>query len=442
MKFPEYPRPGKRVEETVVEILNWIRANNVVGINGARGTESPNGKTFVIKTPEVRGVSGGATPPLWPKLKVVEGSFLVSLSPGYINERIPGDADALACQEIQNLKWGVDAPEGKTADDLREFAISVGQQISVLVYVDVTGELGGDGAPVDGVAKIEIETEDEESTHYVPPCGDDADGTAGVYHYKLAVLRAADATHSGPWLELYLAGSHIDHFRDIPQLANLGEAGEDMVRIVKEFDNATGKFNLRSLKNGWGHKLVEDDTTPIQGDYENIGGGEPIALIPLDGGGAPAPPTEGPLKFRSIRGLTTAEADEDEITPQIVVSREDGEDSDADEKDTIRIRGNSKKGKRFSGTDNEIEWKDGLVTSEGNGDESGALDVILWSCDGTEPSSDPTTWTRRVLLRMSFANGILVGTNESFATRALADTREFSYIQDCCFIGDDPSDHR
>ena len=58
MKFPDYPRWGASPSETIIQMLNWMRANRIVGVSGGRIKEGPNGTTIEIKAPRQNGQSG------------------------------------------------------------------------------------------------------------------------------------------------------------------------------------------------------------------------------------------------------------------------------------------------------------------------------------------------------------------------------------------------
>lgn len=183
-------------------------------------------------------------PPLWPSL-VIGGTpeaptYKVKLTPGFVNERIPGDAEALAVNEIQNIASELD--------------ITIGQQVSVVVYVDEDGILGGPDAPSPYVAELVIEAEDTASSHYIPPVGDESAGTPGEYHYKIAVFKDADVDHAAPWLDKFLAGSHISHFVDLPRFKK--QAGT--YDIFKTYDGSTRKYKTKGLT------TAEDDYTLTQ----------------------------------------------------------------------------------------------------------------------------------------------------------------------------------
>lgn len=264
MKFPDFT--GSDFIVGFRQLLRWCWSTRILGINGIPAKQTPNGSWLTLPIPQQTFTNTNTLPPLWPTL-VISGTseaptYKVKFTTGYVNERIPGDAEALAVNEIKDLKWGGDAPEGKTAEDPREFTITIGQQASVIVYVDEDGSLGGSAAPSGYVAALTIETEDTASTHYLPPQGDESAGTPGVYHYKIAVLNAADADHPIPWIEPFLAGSHISHWRDLPRFKK--QAGT--YDIFKKYDGGQEKYKTKGLTEDLGDYGVKTIKITDTGD--------------------------------------------------------------------------------------------------------------------------------------------------------------------------------
>lgn len=48
MKFPDFPRSGQPVMDTVKQIINYLKSSRIISINGVKGTSSTNGTTFTI----------------------------------------------------------------------------------------------------------------------------------------------------------------------------------------------------------------------------------------------------------------------------------------------------------------------------------------------------------------------------------------------------------
>ena len=178
-------------------------------------------------------------------------TYKASVYYGRVCDRIPGTSDALKYYEPHNLKWGEDGAAQdppQPADSFRTFGITVGQQISIVVYTNNLGKIGGSAAPEKGPVEITVGAENlHDSTHYRPPAGDDDYGSEGIYYYKLAVLRAA--TDRRPvYLEKFLSGSNIDNWHELPNVDNLDNTGTTgTARVLKRIDPGNGKYELRTL---------------------------------------------------------------------------------------------------------------------------------------------------------------------------------------------------
>ena len=88
MKFPDLPQKGKRVEDTIRQILDYIRASRITGVSGGTLRQSSNGTTIQIgKTRPSQNISAAASPPFQlisgkdedgdPVLYVRHGAFTV-----------------------------------------------------------------------------------------------------------------------------------------------------------------------------------------------------------------------------------------------------------------------------------------------------------------------------------------------------------------------------
>ena len=368
MKFPDLPRSGFPVAQTIRQIITYLRSSRVVSINGVKGMESSNGTSFVIPVGEKNEGATNTLPPLWPRLKSPdEDEYTVSVTKGHVNERIPGNGDALESHDIKNILWGSDATGQNAEGDVKQTSITVGQQISIKVYVDVYGALGGTEAPEGFVAELVTEEEDVESIHYIPKCGDDRDGTEGIYHYKIAVLRAADADNPSPWLEMYLAGSHLDHFRDLPQIDNfLTETREDHGRPVSKYDADVNTYQFRATKARYGTIITEEEQK-FSLDFfgENVGGGSEVLIEPDVEPEEPLP--DAAVQFRTIRELGSSE-DAGTAGPQVRVSTADAVGGGVGTGETILIRGNGNNKALIIEDDaasptelGRVSWRDGLM---------------------------------------------------------------------------------
>jgi hypothetical protein len=198
----------------------------------------------------------------------------VTVADGYVNERIPGgEEDALKAHYPQNISIGDGATPPDKPTDRVPFSVSAGQQVSLVVEVDEKGAIEASGE--DDAVRVVIEDVDPESIHYVPKIGSASTGEAGSYHYKLATIEAPETEGGAPVLKLFLAGSHISHFRDLPLLINRPvDTAENVGRIIKEYDKPSNEYRFRSIGKGDGQLRVNED-----GDHVNVrGNGKALTL--------------------------------------------------------------------------------------------------------------------------------------------------------------------
>jgi len=238
-------------------------------------------------------------------------AYEITVQDGWVNERSPiSTGNVTFCHKPGNIL---------TDGDRTRFGISVGEQVSLVVHVDEDGGLdSGSGDPVE----IAITGEDEASTHYDPPVGDETSGSGGTYYYKLGVLRDADATHPSPWIERFLAGSHVSHFRELPKFKK--KAGT--YDIFKEFDAAAGEYKTKGLTAGEGIDIVDDEESlEIKLDYGIDDGGfsGDITIRDCDGDPGADPPVPATLRFR-IRVVNGLIVGINESTTSVPLSNEIG----------------------------------------------------------------------------------------------------------------------
>jgi len=171
-----------------------------------------------------------------------DGEYFVTVEDGVITERKLGTEDAVKIHEITNIKLGEESFPPNTAGNRKPFPVKAGEQVTLLVEVSNDGSILNE-------PKVVIEKIGEESVHFAPIAGDDLEGVFGEYRYKLATIETSSQPEGGLILKQVMAGSHVDHWVDIPRLANAIETEDANVgRIVKEYDKAGGKFVLRAIK--------------------------------------------------------------------------------------------------------------------------------------------------------------------------------------------------
>lgn len=266
-----------------------------------------------------RRIVGGAVAAIQPKPLPFDltlyaaggGSYEVTVQDGWVNERSPiSSGNVTFCHKPGNIL---------TAGERTRFSIGIDDQISLVVHVDENGGLDSTGGdPVE----IAITSEDQASTHYDPRIADETSGSGGTYYYKLGVLRDADADHPFPWIERFLAGSHVDHFRELPRFKKIAGTYD----IFKEFDSAAGQYKTKGLTAGDGIDIVDNNQSlEFKLDY----GDDPegftgdITIRDCDGDPGASPPVPGTLKFRIrvVNGLVVAV---NETTTQKPISNEKG----------------------------------------------------------------------------------------------------------------------
>jgi hypothetical protein len=405
---PRKPSLRMDVLAWCLRMWEYVRESRVSVGPGLRLSRTSSGT--IISLEGRRKGSGGKLPPFHVILKTEgtgeELSYSVNVADGWVNERIPGvqspPSNATAVHKPFNILWGDDATAPDLPTDRRKFPLSVGQQVSVLVNVVAEGQVGlPDDHPPEtlGPTEIAIEEEDTDSVHWVPPCADDAEGSGGVFHYKLAVLRAADATHPTPWLEYFLSGSHIDHYGAflLENAANPGPAGS--ARVLKEYDEQANKYVFRLIKKG-GQLKVNEESDGIE-----IRGNEVSKWAEWKDEGAS---TGDKLEWDD--GLMTTNENKTILLPVVVA----GEGID------VAIAPGTTKT---------------YVVSETIGDYFTG-DCLIRDCDG-DPGADPPV-PASILLRFSINKGKIEAINAPIASRPLHENVEETNVQSCCWI-DDPA---
>lgn len=217
-----------------------------------------------------------------------------------------------------NILWGDSAQAPYTSKDRRRFEMAIGDQVSIVVYQAPDGSFGGDKVPENGgptMIAIEAEkvTEGEEPTsvHYEPPGGDIQQGKSGELHFKIAVLRAKDDTHPEPWLEMFLAGSNIYVFRDLPMLENVGGTGSvGTGRVFKKYDAESNKYQLRAISRGAGTQIQVNENA----DFVEIRGNDKSASLIIEQE-TDASPVEL-LRWKFDDGLSVEKSDKKVTIPK------------------------------------------------------------------------------------------------------------------------------
>ncbi len=212
-------------------------------------------------------------------------SYEVTIQDGWVNERSTATTAAAASVHKPSNIY--------TAGERTKFPLDIGDQVSLVVHVDADGGLDSSGGdPVE----IAITEEDEESSHYDPAVGDESSGSGGTYYYKLGVLRGADSSHPAPWIEKFLAGSHVDHFRELPKFKKAGGSYD----IFKEYDAGAGQYKTKGISEGDGIKITNNENYlefAIDDDYF-VGYSGDVTIRDCDGDLGATPPVDGTIRMR------------------------------------------------------------------------------------------------------------------------------------------------
>jgi len=237
MKFPEMPRDGMPVEDTVVEIINYLKASRVTNVIGGKINSNSGGTTIEItppprpRTPDITKIPYNVT------IHATRGessdTYEASVDWGYVCERLPDSGAVLAYHEAANM-WDVSIPT-KPA----RFTITPGQCVFVKVHLKAGGSIGEPTPAEDPAGAVVIVVTEESGSLNLAPTATEA----GYYHYKLAELVAPVSPATTPTLKEWLTGSHLEHF------VGGGTGGSSFthmwqVTLASVDESGTGTFNV------------------------------------------------------------------------------------------------------------------------------------------------------------------------------------------------------
>lgn len=232
MRPPEYPMKGKPVEQTIVEIIDYLKAITIKDVQGGALKESRNGTTISIPTVIRPKILQPEINPFYPTLTGNETSgLLLYMASGYVEIRHKETSDS-----IENIVPTSIPPESSP------LSVSVGNKITCKITEDGSGRVTA--AVIEKAASTW-----PTSTATTLKGGDNASGTGGVKHIRLCeIVKVTDT----PQVVIWHTG-HIDHF--CPELVeNTGSSNA----ILKEFDATTGAWLLRTLTAGAGITLTQN----------------------------------------------------------------------------------------------------------------------------------------------------------------------------------------
>jgi len=368
MKFPSLPIKGRPVKDTIREILNYIRSSRITSVVGGRLVRTPSGTAIHIKSSS--GTAGGGTSSHFKVSGATYDSgaatYQVTVRGGYFLIR---DA-ASGSDALKSIVPTIDVEGTATPlppESTQTITLTNGQGLFLKVETDHLDVVKPTDPPATPPAEtllvtIVAATESETGTHNQPEDDTDTDGTDGVYYYPLAKLDIDGGDPEIVSVEQVQQGGPIIHTPPLWMGENIGGGAN----IWKDRDTSANTYRFRSVKGGHGVDVEEADTEAIpRQNNENIGGANEVWVQPVDGSGDPLDVQDypdGTSKLRTIRNLYTDE-DLTVPTPQIYVTTEDGEDSDAGDADTIRVRGNSYVKSVTDASKITMSVKDGLIES-------------------------------------------------------------------------------
>jgi len=267
-EFPKFHPNQPALEQLSATKLNMVsqgqKSNQIQPGVGYRVTQTPGGTTVsqIRKRPKPQ-----KFPPLWGTLTWVDSDPFLYMELGFVFARKNGTGDAVSEIEITGLP---------TPDD--PLAVALDDKISVKVTI------GADGI----ATAAEINKSATWPTSLAPVLigGDNTSGAEGE-HYVRVLEIIDDPVYPGLTVIKQRNTGHIDHFQ--PTLSDNTISGYSTGlggRILKLWNAALGRFDLRGVKKGKGQltHTEEADEVEIRGNLKKgkitytIDGGSPIDL--------------------------------------------------------------------------------------------------------------------------------------------------------------------
>lgn len=306
------------------------------------------------------------------------GNYTVTIWPGWIRETLTVGGDPPPDGVVFHMPE-IEASGGTAAKPLNgspppEFSMTDGQYLAIKYKTDKFGNIKTDTG---NKPTILVATTKPETAHYQPP---DSDGIGGLDGEYQIIVGQLDVVAGLATLTPY-QNSDIEHYHEIQWATNLGSGG----KFYKQWKAEDDAHQFRTLNARFGTKVeTSTDEVDLDADLSNQGTGAAVWIEP-DLADPEDPLPDEPIKLRTIRALSSAEASTEGITPQIQVSVEDepGETaSPASQKKTIRVRGNGINGALIAVDCAEtettiLEWEDGLIVT------SGDVTINLGECQTT-----------------------------------------------------------
>jgi hypothetical protein len=280
-KLPDYPMPGKSVEQTVRDIIDYLRMTTITNFHGGQMKQSRGGTTLSVRhdiRPKIQQL------PYDPFFPILEGNE----ADGLLLTMLPGNV-------ILRKKKGADANAHILPSAIpNQLSVVVGDKITLKIEEDTDGEFS--------TAAI-VKTSGSWPTSTAPDL-DAASASGGVRHIRLCeVVKETDFPEVKIW-----ATGHADHFAPTKLESTSGNDGD----VLKEY--VDGVWLMRGLTAGAGINITEGaDSIEIEAAGETdgwwgeiswteyVGGEADVLTLYIEGGrimavdrnGADVPGTEG-----------------------------------------------------------------------------------------------------------------------------------------------------
>jgi len=229
MRPPEYPKKGIPVEQTVSEIIDYLKAITIKSFQGGMIKESTAGTTLSILPKDRPRIPAPTIDPFFPILQGnVDSGYKLTMASGYVILRHKETSDSVEHIVPSSIP--------------NETTVAVGDKITCLIEED--------GAGLFTTASIVISNSWPTSIAPTLKGGDDATGSGGERHIRLCeIVQDTDVVEVRIWNT-----GHIDHFA--PELIENATASGSAV--LKEFDASTGAWLLRRLVAGANMTITEN----------------------------------------------------------------------------------------------------------------------------------------------------------------------------------------
>lgn len=224
-KLPDYPMPGKSVEQTVRDIIDYLRMTTITNFYGGQMKQSRGGTTLSVRRESRPKIQDLPYTPFYP---ILEGNkdegFILTMRPGNVILRKKKGADA-------NLHiLPTDIPD--------KLEVQENDKITLKIEEDVEGEFT--------TASV-VKTSGDWPTSTAPDL-DETTTSGAVRHVRLCeIVEETDIVTVKIW-----STGHVDHFAPTILQSSSGYDAD----VLKGYES--GKWILRGLVAGSGIAITEN----------------------------------------------------------------------------------------------------------------------------------------------------------------------------------------